>query len=103
MISKDDIIALDEKNGLHLNLYQDNFYLQPVSIVGDKIYLKTMAPAWKKNGVDQLGKPMIVGFKIGNRARTVKVLQSLIAKISPNGEGRSIPQPGADNDDDFPG
>jgi len=81
MTTINDVVKLGEKYGLAISLYQDKFYLQPVSIVGDRVYLQSAAPVWKKDGREQVGRPKIVSFGLGDKETSIQILRDLIKKI----------------------
>jgi hypothetical protein len=84
MITLQDTVKLGEKYGLAITEYQGKYYLQPVNIVGDRVYLQSAAPVWKKNGQDMVGKPRIVSFGIGDKTDAVNVLKSLATLVRSN-------------------
>lgn len=96
MVDINDVIKTGTKYGFYLHEYQNNFYIQPVNVVGQSVYYQTAAPTWKKNGQEQIGKSKIVSFPLGDVAQAKDVLTKLIAKL-PTGNAGSSPAPTPDD------
>jgi hypothetical protein len=102
MVTAKEVAKITEKYGLSLSVYQDKFYLQPVSLVGDKIYLQTSCPTWKKNGREEVGKSKIVSFGLGSAQTARTILEKLLSMIPASGTGSPVPTPGEEMQDDLP-
>ena len=93
MLTLNDVVMIGEKYGFSISEYKGKVYLQPVSVVGERVYLQTAAPTWKKDGREMSGKSKIVSFGLGEPDKANKVLDNIKILVSKYGNGASSPVP----------